>query len=245
MSNIVPWRNAGETSVFPFREGVSLTAENSGSLPEGLLVDAQIFVPQYISGNPYIGSVGLVGSRISGVIMAGEAILSSFSIDASNINNAVVTLLTETGVAGGVLVFGAQASKVFRTLRIGQNVFTEEEAGFESSCVFRYPTGVLNNIVAGGSLISGKVALVEGKGIELVVSGNEVRIDAVGSNERIESCCESNGVAIKSINSATHDSSGNLSFNLAQFSEPEDPSDPRQVLRIEPTPHGLNFSLVI
>ncbi len=245
MPNINAWRNVGETSAFPFREGVSLTAENSGSLPEGLLVDAQIFVPQYISGNPYIGSIGLVGTRISGVIMAGDVILSSFSVDASAINNAAVTLLTATGISGGVLVFGAQASRIFRTLRIGQNIFTETEAGFETSCVFRYPVGVLNNIVAGGTPVSGKVALVEGSGIVMSIDGSEVRIDAVGSNARIEACCESNGVAIKSINNATHDASGNLSFNLAQFSEPEEPSDPRQVLRIEPVNNGLHFTMVI
>ncbi len=245
MPNTLPWRNTSETCAFPFREGVTLQSESGGSIPEGLLVDAQVFVPQQLDDAPHIGVITMVGSRLLGDVYVGETLLASFSVEAAEINNAQVQLEDSNGISRGILLFGSQAIAAFRYLKLGQNLFTAADAGLESSCVFRFPSGVLNEIVVDDTHISGKVALVEGDGIELKVSGNTVRVDAVGSPSAIAACCESDADSIRFINNAVPDPFGDITFNLESFSEPTSPTDPRQILRIRPIENGIEFSLSV
>ncbi len=246
MGNVLSWRNTGETSRFPFREDATLLSTTQRSIPEGFLVDAQVFAPNDLEGVPFLKTVRVVGSKILGAVAINDTIIGSFSIASSDVNNGVVALQSDEGFARGTLVFGALAIDAFQTLKIGDNAFTVESAGFEASCVFRYPSNVVNSITVLGVPYSGKIALVEGDGVAIVkTSQSDLRFDATGSPTEIQDCCVDPGESVKSINGAVPNSHGNIQFNVETFSEPETPSDDRQVLRLNSIPNGIRFDLAI
>lgn len=242
--NVLPWRNAGETAKFPFREAASLLSQTDRALPDDFLVDAQIFIPAHLGSQPYLQSLRVAGSKILGTVTTEDGtVLGLFDILAADINNGSAALVSPAGAARGTLVFGSQAIEAFRALSLGDNLFSLDATGFESSCVFQMPGNILHELVFDGPA-SGKVVLVEGEGVELVKTAvNSFRLDAKGSVRPIADCCDDPGVAIKTINTAVPNEFGNINFNLEPFSEPEKPEDQRQVLRIRPIANGLEFYL--
>lgn len=243
MGNVLPWRNAGETTNFPFSEAASLISNSQRNLPADFLVDAQIFVPAYLGTTAYLSALRISGSKVLGTISAENGVLGTFEASAATINDGFATITAASGAARGTVVFGSQATSVFRNLRLGDNSFTIEAAPFESSCTFSMPGNILHEIVATTAAV-GRVALVEGVGVVLVKEGpSQVRLDAVGSAGPLEDCCEDPGVAIKSINGAVPNQYGNITFNLEPFSEPSGPEDNRQVLRLRQIANGLEFFL--
>jgi hypothetical protein len=246
MANVLPWRNAGETTNFPFRESATLLSLSERSLPPEFLVDAQLFMPAHLGLTPYLRSLRVTGSKMIGAIAAeDDTVIASFEISAANINNGVATLLSPDGAARGTLVFGHQAINAFRSLRLGENVFSLESTTFEPSCVFNMPGNVLHEVVFDGVAL-GKIAIAEGDGIFFQKTGpSSVRLDAKGSTSKVDECCNDPGEAIKIINTVVPNLYGNINFNLEPFSEPTKPEDQRQILRIVPIANGVEFFLTI
>ena len=75
------------------------------------------------------------------------------------------------------------------------------------------------------------------------LSDSSLRLDAIGSSQELDNCCEDDGTFLKGINSATPDAQGNISINLHPFDEPSTPTSPIQMLRVETSPATITFSL--
>lgn len=244
MGNTVQWRNAGEVSRYPFRETAGLLSTSNFQLPEGFLVDAQIFKPASFTGSVYLSQLTVSGNLIRGVITAGLLELAQFSIALADLKGGTIPLTNAAGLSRGVIVLGQQAIEIFSKLKLGTNLFAAAQTEFEASCVCALPLPIVNSISTGSVAHSGKIAMVEGVGIRLEkLSDNALRISAVGSTDGLERCCQEIGEPIRFINEAAPNQYGTIILSTEPFNEPEEVTDDRQVLRISTVNNGLVFYL--
>lgn len=243
MPNTLQWRNAGSVTRFPFCEsGEIVDTDGVHSIPDEFLVDARIFLTAGQS-TPYLRYLELSGASITGTFFVDNTAIGSFQATAASIDGSVASIISPDGINIGIVVFGTEASLVFQMLASGVNEFSSEATSIQAACLTTLPDAALYVIKTEDQDCRGKVALAEGAGIELTAEGNIVRIDAVGSTEQNEKCCNSSGTAIKTINGLLPNIYGIFFFNLENFSEPSQDSDLRQVLRMSPDTNGLRLSL--
>lgn len=228
MPNIGQWRNSFELSSFPFMDGMSPSLN-------GAIVDARINLPPQSSG-AYLKQIISSGDRTT---------FSVHSIGGGNIGSGVISredpsfveLLNSDGVHAGILVLSPGVKFV-------NEMFTEKTARFETACLVPSPFRRVSVLVVGGRRIPGKIALAEGDGIRLIKAGDEsVRIDAIGSTDKNEECCQDILDPLLGLNDAVPDEYGNISLSIAPYDEPSAPESLMQILRISPIINGIEFSL--
>ena len=212
-------------------------------IPDGFLVDARLFLTAGQDA-PYLRYLEITGLTLRGTFFSGNVEIGAFQVNAASINGASSSVVASDGVSIGMVVFGPEASEIFMVLGKGISEFLPAATSIQSTCLTMLPDEALYKIQADNQECRGKIALAEGAGITLTLEdGGVVRVDATGSTEQNEKCCNSTGEAIKTINGLTPNSYGFFFFNLESFSEPSQDSDLRQVLRIAPDVNGLRLSL--
>ena len=242
MPNILQWREQSEGSRYPFSDNAPL---NNGTveIPAGFLVDAQVVAPQASSGEVYLRKLNLTGTLLTGTLTCDSLDLATFSIAGNLPGGSPIPLGSPGGTACGLLVTGSRWGEILRGLPQGDVVFLPEQTPIAPGCILKFPIDVLTGLEVDSVVFSGKIALLEGTGIVLVKTPDGVRIDAIGSNQLTEECCNETGSPLRGINAAVADQYGNLGLVLAPFGEPKQPGDLRQVLRINTIANGIQLSL--
>lgn len=250
--NIIEWRNAASIGSYPFSESSSLRSRNGWILPPGFLVDAQLRLP-FGSLGAFLSGIERDGSGISGTISIStperSVVLGTFSFTAEQLAGGSAQVLDAGGVSRGMLISGAGAGLVIDSLPHSGATFIVDNGRFETSTTFAYPQPAVRSIDFNGQLLSGRVVLVEGPGIELTREGeNIVRVDGidrdVGTLAQVQDCDRKPaGPPLRTINTIAPSVHGNFGLQCEAYTAPNVSEDLRQVLRITPIANGLEFSI--
>lgn len=237
MPNISEWTSTAERNFYPFVEGCVDAVRD-------LFSDLHLVVPHGTSG-AFLSVLGLEGKVLSGTFLSttdGSG-LGSFAIDLNG-SSFQGPVTNNDGAVTGLVVLSAAAFQSGVPVTAGQMRLTSVTGGVHPTCLVPVTLRVARSFIFPAGSVRGRVHLVEGDGIKLVkLSDSKLRIDAVGSSQKSDLCCEDDGVFLKGINDATPDSQGNIGVNLHPFDEPSAPNSPVQMLRIETSSATITFSL--
>ena len=249
MSNFTEWRNAGESSKYPFSESSTNVSLSGWTMPEGLFSDCQIRVP-FGYEPPELSSLSAYNNGIIGTVLSGDIEIGTFFFPRESMSGKMVDITNSSGVIVGSIVTGRNGEKEFKSIQNQKETFAKSSLLFESSSVFYYPENVLNSITVNNSTITGRVILVEGEGINIIKeSVNSIRIDVVGDRGKQEleiSNCnrKTTGIPLKKINTNSPDKYGVYTIQAGEWARPERTNKKRQALKIEPSGNTLIFSIV-
>lgn len=239
--NNIEWLNGNTTRAYPFMDDVSRIATNGAALPNSVLADMSVILPNLGNRLPYIQTINVSADSVSGLIYVGAAEVATFSGSITGPYSRLTVVGTgEFTSARGVLVTGDP--NVFLKEFVGSLVFDEENALLAPRGSYTVPSGLVDGVsaVSGGvtlgTITSGVVNLLAGNGVRLTVvppstvtdtdpiTGEEVsrtvvpsgiRIDVVGGDYDEECDC-GDGTRlpepIRTINGVGGDAVGNINL---------------------------------
>lgn len=252
MSLIQEWRNAGETSHYPFVETATLASVSGNALPRSFLVDASLIVPA-TEGRVYLSNLLVVGHKVVGTIKQDSVVVGTFVFTHETLAGGSADVVSASGQYRGTLVAGKQGREIFQAMPVGHSLFNEFAARFEPSVILPVPPRALTGIQVVNDTFNGKVAFVEGRGVKLIKMGsNRLKISAVGSPAGLEECCDDVTGAFEQISvklttgdtvAVVPNQYGAIRMQAARFSEPATVADPRQNLRVNVVENGIEIFL--
>jgi len=239
--NNIEWLNGNSNRSYPFMEDSNLVADNGITLPNSVITDLSIIIPNLSGQLPWLQSIDVSASSVSGVIYVGGTEAASFSGSLTD----TFTKLTVVGTgdfssARGVIVTGDPS--LFTKEFTGSLSFEQDAATFVPRGTYEVPTGivegiqVVNNGIINEATFTGTVRLIAGTNVTLteipattasttdpitgeavteVVSPRGIRIDVAGGEFTEECECEEGAalpLPIRSINGVTGDAFGNVNI---------------------------------
>lgn len=239
--NNIEWLNGNSNRSYPFMEDSNLVANNGTTLPNSVITDISIIIPNLNGQLPWLQSIVVSATSVSGTIYVGAEEAASFSGDLTDTFTKLAVIGTgDYGAARGVIVTGNPSEFVKEFT--GALSFDAESATFVPRGTYETPTGIVdgitivNNGVVNEATFTGTVRLIAGNNVTLtevpestttttdpitgesivqVVSPRGIRIDVAGGEYSEECECEE-GTAlpppIRSINGMTGDAQGNINI---------------------------------
>lgn len=245
MSNIVEWRDANDSSKYPFSESCTLiSSAHQWSIPDGLFADAQIRLPHGVNTAELI-SIVRTGGGIMGTIVSGAQTIGTFEFTVDDLDGGAVPIVDTFGINRGFLVAGISALRELDQMPEGLISFASGRAVFEGSVVFQYPETILQSITISNEVLYGRIVLVEGPGIVMTKEGTQtIRIDAIGLIDDVTDCARLPiGAALRTINTVSPNSQGVFGLEARGYYRPMFPESLRQILKIVPSGNTLTFSI--
>lgn len=215
MKQIFEWLNYNSIRKFPLYEE---NIENK-VLTDGVIVDANITVPDTVDLPIYIGSI-LVNNAIAAVSIK-DANDNTIGVATGNITDEYYNPLyiePLIDILSGVIVIGPDAINIPQNHGMQKHTFTLFEGELEERCVTVTQASVLKSITVNGIKLTGDIKFVAGTDVKLRYSETEPNcIVAEITNplnfvpECLEDCSPDKcNNAILSINGVCPDSSGNI-----------------------------------
>lgn len=243
MSNISEWRSSGAATNYPFSESCSLVSAEQWALVPGLFADAQLRLPASIVGASLL-SLTRMGGGLSGIVSYGWQSNGYFSFTADTLNGGVASIIDDFDVTIGFLVAGLDAAQEVKSMPVSFVSFAAGSANFEGSTIFKYPDGVLRSMSIDNLVVTGRVILAEGPGVQLVKEDQTIRVDSIGDRDGVDGCARTpTGIALRTVNAVPPNDLGNFTIEAGSHVTPASQSDLRQVLKIDLSANTLTFSL--
>ena len=224
------WRNQHAQQEFPF-------VGSSPYFPDGIIVDMSIAC--YGSANLSISSLVVVGGSLVGSIQSDNGASYSFTQTTFNASNSNAPVITSGGNTVGTVVFGPNASDLIP--QISPTSKSMNSVTIESSCVFTFAINQVASLVIAKKNYSGIINLVEGEGVSIGGTGQNIVINAIGTNSNLD-CCTESYIPLKSINSIAP-INGALLVTVRDIGQPLSSADPMQLASVVSIKNGIEISL--
>lgn len=227
----IQWRNQHESQEFPF-------VGSSSYFTSSLIVDLSIAV--FGVDVVWVSSMAVKASTISGVLTADGGLYWSFQSSTFGLSNSVALVVDPYGNPVGSVVFGPSASDAI--FQIGNSVSIPSGVVIvDPCCIVTLSPNQVSSISINKKKYGGFVKLVEGEGISIGGSGNNVVINAIGNNSTAD-CCLLDYTPVKSINS-TLPIAGGIVIRAKDVGQPLSTTDNMQLIKISPISNGIEISL--
>lgn len=237
-------------SLYPFADGVTLTASTGFKIDRDAFIDASIYA---IGATPrvYISSVVVAADSITVVIGDGNtSTLCSATYNPLNAPpNGELQLEDAYGRPAGLLLATKNALTLFGGWSLGTHAFADTATEFVSSVVCPAQENGVRGLLVNGELLTGDVWLIGDQGVVLrQTAPNTIRVDIVGDPLfKRTLCLDDNGQPIaafkpksflKTINGCGPDVYGNFNITVAS------PNMGDSILRIYPDNNTLKIEAV-
>jgi hypothetical protein len=225
------WRDQHLEEDFPF--------VGSGEFfPDNIFVDLSISV--YGSVNIYLTSIR-ISSDLSGTLEDERENVYTFSHTLFDISSSSCDILDVEQRVRGKIVFGRNALDSINELTSSLINIPYGSVRVVSSCIFTFHVNQASGLTIGNNTYRGDINLVEGDGIKITGSNNNIIINAVGKKTP-DDCCIHSSIVLKTINSRPP-INGQFYIKPRVIEQPTTSTSPRQLIRITPIENGIELTL--
>ncbi len=225
------WRDQHLEEDFPF--------VGSGQyFPDNIFADLSIST--YGSSIIYLTKLGL-GSQLVGILEDDRENIYTFSHTIFNISSSSCDILDSNNKVRGKVVFGRNALDSLNELAKLEIRIPYGDVRVVPSCIFTFGRDQVSGIVIGENTYRGDINFIEGDGVKITGSENNIIINAVGKKTP-DDCCIHSSIVLKTLNSRPS-ISGQFFIKPRVIEQPTSSSSPRQLIRITPIQHGLELTL--
>ena len=225
------WRDQHLEEDFPFIGSGQFFADN-------IFVDLSIST--YGSVDVYLTNIQ-VGSALSGVLKDERENIYTFSHTLFNISSSSCDILDSRKSVRGKVIFGRNALDSINEISELNINIPYGVVRVVPSCIFTFNANQVSGIRIGNNIYRGDVNFIEGDGVKITGSNNDIIINAVGKKTPND-CCIHSSIVLKTINS-TSPINGQFYIKPRVIEQPVSSSSPRQLIRINPIDHGLELTL--
>lgn len=225
------WRDQHLEEDFPFIGSGQFFADN-------IFVDLSLST--YGAVDVYLTSIEL-GSRLSGVLEDERENIYTFSHTLFNISSSSCDILDAQNNVRGKVVFGRNALDSINEISESNISIPYGVVRLVPSCIFTFNANQVSGITIRGNTYRGDINFIEGEGVKITGSNNDIIINAVGKKTP-DDCCIQSSIVLKTINSISP-INGQFFIKPRVIEQPTSSSSPRQLIRISPIQHGLEITL--
>lgn len=225
------WRDQHLDESFPF-----INSEKYFS--NEIFVDLSIAT--YNSPNVWLNSLS-ASADLSGILSDDFGNSYTFSHTVFNISGSHCNILDENNLVKGKIVFGRNALNAIYQSNIDSIDIPPKNIRVVPSCVFSFNARQVSGLSINRKTYRGNIKFIEGDGVKITGTENNIIINAVGKKTPDE-CCPETGVVLKTIN-GKEPLNGSFFIQAKVVEQPTSIDSPRQLIKINNITDGLEISL--